>query len=99
MARKQEELPNTRRDDEPKHVVIKALDEACTAFEKAKGKALKAGQDVQAARQEIDQLLRANNLTSYVYDDLKGVERRALLVNRVKTEKVKTDKTSDEGED
>jgi hypothetical protein len=99
MAKKQEELPNTRRDDEPKPVVIKALDDACTAFERAKGKALKAGQDVQAARQVIDGLLREHGLTSYVYDDLKGVERRALLVNRVKTEKVKTDKTSDEGEE
>jgi hypothetical protein len=96
MSRKQEELPNTRRDDEPKAKSIKALDDACTALEKAKGKASKAGQDVNAAKQEVDRLLRENRITAYLYENLKGVECRVSLVEKVKTEKVKTEKTNDE---
>lgn len=99
MGRKQEELPNTRRADEPKPKSIGALDDACTALEKAKGKASKAGQDVNACKQEIDRLLREHKLTSYLYDDLKGVERRALLVEKIKTEKVKTERANDDGDE
>lgn len=99
MARKQEELPSTRRDDEAPLKSIAELDEACTDLEKAKGKAIKANQDVQAKKQTIDALLRKHKLTSYHYADLKDVERIVRLVEKIKTEKVKTDKTNDEGDE
>lgn len=96
MARKQEELPGTRRDDEaPTQKPIAALDAACTELEKAKGKAIKASQGVVEAKKVVDGLLRKHELRSYLYDDLKGVEKRAFISEGVKTEKVKTEKSGD----
>lgn len=96
MSRKQEELPNTRRKDEPAVKSIGELDDACTALEKAKGKSSKALQDINAAKLIVDQLLRKHSINSYLYENLKGVECRVSLVEKIKTAKVKVDKTNDE---
>ena len=100
MARKQEELPNTRRADEaPPPKSIKALDDACTNLEKAKGKVLKAGQDVVAAKKAIDELLHENGITSYVYEDLKGTEKKVFISQAIKTKKIKKEKADDGGDE
>lgn len=97
MARKQEELPGTRRDDEPApQKSIAALDSACGELDKRKGKAIKAGQDVVEARQQIQDLLRKHELPSYRYEDAKGVEREVFREEVVRTRKVKTETSGDE---
>jgi len=105
MARKQSELPGTRRPDEGKiQEAIRALDEALEEFEKAKGKRVKAGQLVKAARDKAQELLREHGLEFYVYEDLGGVERRFFTKQTVGTCKVKKEKRvsdhdSDDGDE
>lgn len=100
MAKKQEELPNTRRADEPPPPKsIKELDDACTTLEKAKGKVLKAGQDVVAAKKAIDELLIEHGITSYVYEDLKGTEKKVFIAQAIKTTKIKKEKADDGGDE
>jgi len=97
MARKQSELPHTRRPDEaepPKP--IKALDDALAELEKAKGKCTKAAQLKKAARDKAQEILKEHGLSFYVYEDLGGVERRFFTKETVGTCKVKKEKrTSD----
>lgn len=97
MAKKQAELPNTRRPDEGAiQQAIKDLDDALEEFEKAKGKRIKAAQLVKAARDKAQELLKENGLAFYVYEDLGGVERRFFTKETVGTCKVKKEKrTSD----
>lgn len=79
-SRKQEELPNTRRDDEPEPPKpIKALDDACAEFDK-----------------QIQDLLRKHELSSYVYEDAKGIEREVFREEVVRTRKVKTETSGDD---
>lgn len=99
MSRKQEELPNTRRDDEPKQKSIAALDTACEALEKAKGKAIKAGQTIVEAKLAIDGLLREHKVTSYVYETQNGVEKKVFISEGIKTAKIKKAKTDGGGDD
>lgn len=99
MSRKQPELPNTRSEGEPPAPKsIPKIDDACTALEKAKGKVLKAGQDVVEAKHVIDELLRANDLTSYTYEDLKGTERKVFIASSIKTTKIKKEKADGDDE-
>jgi len=98
MAKKQTEIPGTRRDDEPEQKPIPELDDACEQLEKAKGKAVKAGQGVVEAKKSIDELLRANGLTSYLYDGLNGVEKKVFISTGIKTAKIKKEK-ADDGDD
>lgn len=98
MAKKQPELPNTRGADEPPAPEpIKALDDACDALEKARGKATKAGQGVVEAKGAVDQLLRKNGLTSYTYETANGVEKKAFISEGIKTSKIKKAKVDDDG--
>lgn len=100
MSKKQPELPNTRRADEPEPPKpIKALDEACELLERAKGKATKAGQGVVEAKRAIDALLVEHNLATYEYDDLKGVARKVFRKTSVATCKVKVEKRTDDDSD
>jgi phosphoglycolate phosphatase-like HAD superfamily hydrolase len=93
MARKQQELAGTRRPDEGEaQKAIKALDEALEEFEKAKGKRVKAGQLVKAARDKAQELLKEHGLAFYLYEDLGGVERRFFTKETVGTCKVKKEK-------
>jgi hypothetical protein len=99
MAKKQTELPHTRRDDEPAPKSIDELDEACSELEKAKGKAVKAGQGVAASKQIVDGLLRKHGLRSYPYETATGVEKRARINESIKTEKIKKDRGDGDGAD
>jgi len=104
MPKKQAELPGTRRDDEPATPPsIKALDDACEAYERAKGKATKAGQGVVEAKRAIDTLLGEHKLGAYEYEDLKGVLRKVFRKESIASCKVKvekrTDADSDDGDD
>lgn len=97
MARKQEELPGTRRDDEPTpQKPIAALDSACGELDKRKGKAIKAGQDVAETRQQIQDLLHKHEIASYRYEDAKGIEREVFREEVVRTRKVKTEASGDD---
>lgn len=99
-SKKQAELPNTRRPDEPAPPEpIKALDDACEALERAKGKATKAGQGVVEAKHLVDTLLVEHKLESYEYDDLKGVARKVFRKTSVATCKVKVEKRTDDDSD
>lgn len=99
MAKKQPELPGTRRDDEPEPKSIPALDDACEVLEKAKGKAIKAGQGVVEAKKAIDELLRQHGLNAYVYETPTGVEKKVFISTGIKTTKIKKDKADDGGEE
>lgn len=100
MAKKQPELPHTRREDEaPEQKSVPALDDACEVLEKAKGKAIKAGQGVVEAKRAIDELLRSNGLTSYVYETPTGVEKKVFISTGIKTAKIKKEKTDDGGDE
>jgi hypothetical protein len=98
MSKKQPELPNTRRDDEPTDASIPALDDACSALEKAKGKAVKAGQDIVTAKQKVDGLLREHKISAYVYETATGVEKKVFISEGIKTAKIKKAK-ADSGDD
>jgi hypothetical protein len=96
MARKQSELPGTRRPDEPSPPPsIKALDEACEALEKARGKATRAGQAVVEAKKAAQALLVEYKLEHYEYEDTDGVLKKLFRKEQVGTCKVKVAKKSD----
>lgn len=97
MAKKQAELPGTRRDDEPpEQKPIGALDDLCGELDKRKGAAIKASQNVVDTKQKIQAALREHGLTSYRYEDAKGVEREVFLNEGIRTRKVKTEDSGDD---
>lgn len=98
MGKRQAELPNTRRDDEPPPPrTIKALDEACEELERRKGKAIKAGQGIVEQKAIIDGLLQQHKLSWYPYEDLKGVERKVFVKSSIATAKLKKAKVDSDG--
>lgn len=102
MAKKQAELPGTRRDDEPApQKPIKALDDVIAAINKDKGAKTRANQRIVAAQKTAQGLLVEHGLTSYTYDDANGVERKIELNQKLKDVKVKVVKRGDaeEGDD
>lgn len=99
MGKKQAELPNTRRADEPDpEKPIKALDEACAELERRKGKAIKAGQAIVEQKTIIDGLLGDHNLAWYPYEDLKGVEKKVFRKTSIATAKLKKEKVDNAAE-
>lgn len=98
MAKRQEELPNTRRDDEPRPKSIGALDDACAKLEGAKGKAVNAGQKVVEAKKAVDALLREHKITTYVYETSTGVEKKVFISEGIKTAKIKKAKADGDEE-
>ncbi len=100
MARKQQELVGTRRDDEPKpQSTIKAIDDACEVLEKAKGKATRAGQGVVDAKKAAEALLVEHNLVEYEDEDGAGVLRKIFRKATIATCKVKIEKKRDDDGD
>lgn len=104
MAKKQAELPGTRRPDEPEPPKpIKALDDACEALEKARGKATRAQQGVVEAKKAAQALLDEHNRDEYEYeanDVLKKIFRKRTLGScKVKVEKKRPDDEGDDGDD
>lgn len=100
MAKKQTELPGTRREDEPEpQKPIKPLEEACEALEKARGKATRAGQAVVEAKKAADALLVEHKLDFYEYEDSDGVLKKIFRKTQVATCKVKVAKKTDDDTD
>jgi hypothetical protein len=99
MAKKQPELPGTRRDDEPAAASIPELDDACEGLEKAKGKAVKAGQGVVEAKHKIDELLRKHGIKFYVYETATEVEKKVFISEGIKTAKIKKEKADAGGDE
>lgn len=100
MAKKQAEPPGTRRPDEPEPPKpIKALDDACEALEKARGKATRAGQAVVEAKKAAQALLTEHGLQVYEYEDPNGVLKKLFSKVQVATCKVKVAKKRDEDSD
>lgn len=94
MAR-QRELPNTRRDDEPKPPpTIDELDTVCAAIRKAKARRVRANQDVVAQTKIGQELLVKHGLTWYPYED-GDIKRKLVLESKVKDVKAKVDKRGD----
>ncbi len=97
MAKKQPELPHTRRDDEPpEQEPDPVLEQLCAELDKRKGGAISASQKVVETKTKIQSELRAKGRTSYRYDDAKGVEREVFLNEAVRTRKVKTEDGGDD---
>src|SRR5689334_15126455 len=100
MGKRQAELPNTRRDDEPPPPkTFPELDELCEQLERLKGAAAKKGQEIVAKKAEIDEALRKRGLSWYPYEDLKGVERKVFIKNTIATAKLKKDKVDPDSSD
>lgn len=90
MAKKQTELPGTRRDDEPEHVVIAAIEELCDALHKLRAKRMKLAEQEEQKQLELNAALTEHKLTLYPYTDDEGVAREAYFTDpRVKIRKVK----------
>lgn len=99
MARKQSELPGTRRDDEPPPPKsIKRLDDALEEWERAKGKQTKAAQTTKEKRDAAQAILVEENLQFYVYEDLEGVEQRFFRKETVGKAKEKRQKRRPEAD-
>lgn len=102
MAKKQTELPGTRRDDEPvPQKPIKALDDACDELVKARGKATRAGQAVVQAKKKALELLVEHGLSAYEYEEndvLKKLFRKEVTAT-CKVKVAKKDDQSDDGDD
>jgi len=98
MAKKQPELPGTRRPDEAELRSIPALDDKCAELEKRKGKVTKETQGVVATKHEIDQLLHQHGLTEYLFESAGGVEKKVFLTESVRTAKVKRARDADDAD-
>jgi hypothetical protein len=100
MAKKQTELPGTRRDDEPEpQKPIRALDDACEALEKARGKATRAGQAVIEAKKAAQAVMLEHKIAEYEYESSDGVLKKIFSKTQVATCKVKVAKKSDDDTD
>lgn len=100
MARKQQELAGTRRDDEPKPPPpIKALDEEIENLEKFEGKRTRLGQSITDAKKKIQALLVEHNIPFYEYEDGNGVLRKKFRKESLGSCKVKVEKRTDAATD
>ena len=100
--RKQEELPHTRRDDEPPPPrAIKALDDLADKLEKLKGNATQVSQEIVGCKTEIDDTMKAEGVEVYEYTDARGVLKKLFRRQAIATCKVKkrTDEDSDDGDE
>ncbi len=99
MGKRQAELPNTRRDDEPPVKSIAELDDACDELEKRNGKVTKAGQLVVEQKRLIDELLKKHGLSWYPYESSTGVEKKVFVKTAIAVAKVKKAKLDDSDDD
>jgi hypothetical protein len=100
MAKRQTELPGTRRPDEPEPPKpIKALDDACDVLEQKRGAAARAGQGVLEAKKAAEALLDKHNRDEYEYEGPNGVLKKIFRKRTVATCKVKVAKKNDDESD
>ena len=96
--RKQEELPHTRRDDEPP-ASIPELDELTTELESLKGAMTHTGQKVVECKTKIGEMLLEKGIPFYEYFDARGVKKKVFAKRSIATCKVKVEKRTDEDSD
>lgn len=91
MGRRQEELPNTRREDEPPPFrPIKAMETNIAAWQKAIGNRKKLNQEINALLIEQQELLVKHDRDTYPFESSSGSEREIYRVTAVKSRKTKT---------
>lgn len=98
MARNQEELPNTRRGDEPPPFrPIKAMEENIKEWQKKIGARKKLNQEINALLVEQQELLAKHDRDTYPYESTGGAEREIYRVTAVKSRKTKTKAETETG--
>lgn len=98
MGRRQEELPNTRREDEaPPFRPIKAMEDNIDAWQKAIGRRKKLNQEINALLVEQQELLVKHDRDTYPYESTGGAEREIYRVTAVKSRKTKTKAETETG--
>lgn len=91
MARNQEELPQTRREDEPPPFKpIKAMEENITAWQRKLGARKKLNQEINALLVEQQGLLVKHERDVYPFESSGGSEREIYRTTSVKSRKTKT---------
>lgn len=91
MARNQEELPQTRRADEPPPFKpIKAMDENIAAWQRKLGSRKKLNQEINALLVEQQELLEKHDRDTYPFESSSGAEREIYRTMSVKSRKTKT---------
>ena len=98
MGRRQEELPNTRREDEaPPFKPIKAMEDNIEEWQKALGKRKKLNQEINALLVEQQELLVKHDRDTYPFESSGGSEREIYRVTAVKSRKTKTKAETETG--
>ena len=98
MARNQEELPQTRRDDEPPPFKpIKAREENIAAWQKKLGARKKLNQEINALLVEQQELLNKHERDTYPFESSSGSEREIYRVMAVKSRKTNTKSETETG--
>lgn len=96
--RDQEELPNTRRADEPPPFKpIKALDDSIDVWQKLLARRKKINQEIIAEQVKHQELLVKHDRPSYPFESLGGSERELYRNESVKSRKVNTKAEAEPG--
>lgn len=96
--RDQEELPNTRRPDEPPPFKpIKALEDNIAEWQKLLGRRKKLNQEIVAKLVEQQELLVKHDRPTYPFESLGGSERELYRNESVKSRKVNTKAEAEPG--
>lgn len=91
MARRQEELPNTRRDDEPPPFKpIQAMETNIETWQRKLGARKKLNQEINALLLEQQELLVKHDRDTYPFEAKGGGEREIYRTQSVKSRKVNT---------
>lgn len=91
MPRTQEELPNTRRADEPPPFKpIKAMEENIAAWQRKLSARKKLNQEINALLVEQQELLEKHDRDVYPFESSGGAEREIYRTMSVKSRKTKT---------
>lgn len=97
-SRNQEELPKTRRDDEPPPFKpIKALEDNIAEWQKLLGRRKKLNQEIIAKQIQQQELLVQHDRPSYPYESASGGERELYRNESVKSRKVLTKAEAEPG--
>lgn len=98
MARRQEELPNTRRDDEaPPFKPIKAMEDNIEEWQKLLGSRKKINQRINALLIVQQDLLKKHDRPTYPFESSSGAEREIYRIEGVKSRKVNTKSETETG--
>lgn len=91
MARRQEELPNTRREDEaPPFKPIPAMEKNIDGWQKELANRKKCNQKINAFLIEQQELLVKHDRDVYPFESSSGSEREIYRVSAVRSRKTKT---------